>query len=296
VGEPKSHLLPSLAVAACGAIWGIFWIPVRWFEDQGVGGGWIGLVFSIVCLLAPLPWLSKKEAWANLRHEALSGFLLGSGFALYTVSLVLTDVVNSILLFYLAPIWSSLATWAILGYRFTLFRVIAIIGGLLGMALILGAKGGAPVPQNLGDWLALLAGILWSFGGLNSFSRPSQNISLPVFCFAGGSILTSTIALIFASGTPLPLTETQGLATAWPMMVPIALFIFVLPNFLVLWASQRMEPGRVSVLLMTEALVGSVSAALLSGETMGPWKLAGAALIIAAALLEIMGRPAQATR
>ena len=65
---------------------------------------------------------------------------------------------------------------------------------------------------------------------------------------------------------------------------------FVPPNFLVLWAAQRIDSGRVGILLMTEVLVGAATAALFSGEPFGLMELTGTALIVCAGLVEVLGR------
>ena len=44
----SAYLLPALAVALCGAMWGGFWYPLRWFDTQGVGGGWVSFIFNAV--------------------------------------------------------------------------------------------------------------------------------------------------------------------------------------------------------------------------------------------------------
>lgn len=292
----QSHVLPALAVATCGALWGIFWLPLHWFEAQGVGGGWVSVIFSAVCLLAPLPWLLSGKSWKGLGHEAITGLLLGAGFSLYTISLLLTDVVNAILLFYLTPVWSTLAVRAFYGTPLSVERIGAIALGFIGMGFVLGGKGQVPLPQNAGDWLALASGMLWSFGTLRSFAKPHPGIAVPVFCFALGGLVSSLVILAFAATALPPLAATGGLATTWPWIILLALIIFVPPNFLVLWASQRMDPGRVGILLMTEVLVGSISAALLSGEDFGLMKGLGATLIVSAGLTEVLGRAPQVKR
>jgi drug/metabolite transporter (DMT)-like permease len=289
--QQPSHLLPSIAVATCGAMWGLYWLPLRWFDSQDIGGGWVSVIFSAVCLLAPLPWLRSGRSWQGFGNEAITGLVLGTGFSLYTVSLVLTDVVHSILLFYLTPVWSTLAARFYYGRPLSAPRIAALVFGFLGMGFILGGKGQVPVPHNAGDWIALLSGMLWSFGSLRSYANPHPGIAVPVFCFALGGFVSSLCILLFAAAAALPLANSGGLAVAWPWVIALALIIFVPPNFLVLWASQRIDPGRVGILLMTEVLIGSISAAMLSGEEFGPAKALGAALIMAAGLTEVLSRP-----
>jgi drug/metabolite transporter (DMT)-like permease len=108
-------VLPSIAVALCGAMWGIFWLPLHWFESEGVGAGWVGLIFNAVAVLSALPWLQNRATWTGFGSQMLNGLLLGSAFSLYTVSLVMTDVIHAILLFHLTPVWSTIAAWLLFG-------------------------------------------------------------------------------------------------------------------------------------------------------------------------------------
>ncbi len=54
-----------------------------------------------------------------------------------------------------------------------------------------------------------------------------------------------------------------------------------------LWAAPRLDPARVGILLMTEVLVGTLSAALLAGEHLGRFEIIGGALVLCAGILEV---------
>ena len=43
--------LASIGVVAGGALWGLFWVPVRMFEDLGFTGAWPGLMIYVAALL-----------------------------------------------------------------------------------------------------------------------------------------------------------------------------------------------------------------------------------------------------
>ncbi len=286
----RNYVLPSIAVALCGSMWGVFWIPLRWLDGQGVGGGWVSLVFNLVALLVPLPWLLNRKSWQGGGNQLLNGLLLGSAFSLYTVSLVMTDVIHAILLFYLTPIWSTLAGWFLLRERLTRSRIVAICLGFAGMACILGVTTGLPLPRNAGDWVALVSGMSWAAGTLRSFARPTAGVALPVFSFAAGGVVSAAVILMVAGGLSMPLASPGNLIGELPRITFFAMIFFVPPNFMILWAAQRIDPGRVGILLMTEVLVGSISAALYSGERFGPTEMIGTALIVLAGLVEVMGR------
>jgi drug/metabolite transporter (DMT)-like permease len=288
--QPRSHLYAAIAVALCGSIWGLFWLPLHWLEGRGVGGGWTSFVFNVVSLLAPLPFLLNRAAWRGFARHAPAGLLLGTAFSMYSVSLVMTDVLHAILLFYLTPVWSTLAARVLFGTRLTGARIISIACGAAGMALILGVTEGVPLPRNAGDWVALASGMLWAAGTMHSYARPAAGIALPVFTFSLGGVVASGVILALGAAAGMPMASAGPLWAALPLIIAAALVFFVPPNFLVLWAAQRLDPGRVGILLTTEVLVGALSAGFLSGQPIGLPEIAGTAFIVSAGLVEVLGR------
>ena len=94
---------------------------------------------------------------------------------------------------------------------------------------------------------------------------------------------------------------TTSLATTLPesvdwqsgLLVGFGLAVVMLPiNLIILWAATRLEPARVGILLMSEVVVGVLSAALLAGEPFTWREATGAALIVLAGVLEVMQRGA----
>lgn len=289
-GTPQNALFPSLAVAFSGALWGGFWLPLRWLESMGLGGAWVSVVFFAVAVATPLPFLLRREAWTGFGTQLVTGSLIGLAFTLYTVSLVMTDVIHAILLFYLTPVWSTIGGMFLLGERLTLNRGLAMVLGFSGLALILGVGEGLPLPRNAGDWIALVSGMLWAAGTLRAFAKPAKGVSLPVLTFCLGGLMASLAVVAVAAyvGSPIAVFQDRGPAVLWAVV--FALIIFVPPNFAVLWAAQRIDSGRVGILMMTEVLAGAVTAALFSGEHFGTMELMGTILIVCAGLVEVLGR------
>ena len=271
-------------------MWGVFWMPLHWFASQGMGGAWVSVVFNAVAVLAPLPWLLRSASWRNFGSQFVTGLMLGSAFSLYTVSLVMTDVIHAILLFYLTPVWSTLAGWLLFGERLSPPRIAAIVLGFTGLGFILGVNEGLPLPRSAGDWVALASGMLWSAGTLRSFARPSDAIALPVFCFSLGGLLSALAILALAALLAADMAAADHVAATLPWIVLLGLVIYVPPSFLVLWAAQRIDPGRVGILLMTEVIVGSISAALFSGQGFSVSEGIGTVAIVVAGLVEVSGR------
>jgi drug/metabolite transporter (DMT)-like permease len=290
VTSRKEELLPSLAVATCGIGWGATWLPLRSVNDLGLGSCWVCLLLSLFAVLVPLPSLLLRPPTAReIKGQVITGLLMGLGFTLYVLSLSLTDVLHSILLFYLTPIWSTLIAVLIYHQPLTLPRGLAIVAGVVGMALVLGWNSGFPIPRGLGDWMALSSGVLWAIATTRSHHLPAKLIALPALMFGLGCLLTSAAAFVIALYVGSPLAQAAGLFDALPWVALLAITVFVPPNFLILWAVQRLDSGRLGILLMTEVLVGTITAALFSGTALAYTEIVGTALIILAGLIEILG-------
>jgi drug/metabolite transporter (DMT)-like permease len=284
----RPELLPSLCVAVSGIFWGLFWIVLRAFEDNGFEGAWPGLVVYCVCFVFLLPFLPYH--WNRIRRNAatifVTGLFTGTAFALYAASLIMTEVVRTLLLFYLTPIWSTLLGIFLLGERVTSGRVAALVLGFAGLLVVLGLGEGLPWPRNLGDWLGLAAGMFWSYGTLKAFQDRTIAAYDLILVFAlGGAIVLGICIFIGANvfGSPPSLAEARS-------ALPLMLFagIYTLPMlYLTIWPVRLISPARVGILLMGEVVVGVGSAAWLSGEPFGMREVVGTLLILSAAAVEV---------
>ena len=152
-------------------MWGLFWIPVRAIEKAGVSVQWTGpVIFACVTLIfLPVALMRWREMRYAGRGLILTGLLSGTAFAFYAVSFNMTDVLHTLLLFYLSPIWSTLLGLTMLGEKLNINRVAALIMGLSGLAVVLGDGVSFPWPRQMGDWFALASGLCWSFASVRLF-------------------------------------------------------------------------------------------------------------------------------
>lgn len=291
--KPGNEFLPSIAIVLGGVMWGLYWLPLRAVGESGLSGAWPGvLVYSGLCVML-LPFLiaqNRKSPDTNWRALAWSGLFTGTAFAFYTISLFLTDVIHSILLFYMTPVWSTALGLLFLGERLSLQRAVALILGLAGLFVILGLGVQIPWPRNLGDWLALISGMAWSYGTFCLYRMGQTGVVQQVYIFVLGSLLVSLAAVVFGGDKLGGAVTMQAIQTALPVALMVSLF--VLPMiFLTLWPAALLSPGRVGLLLMGEVVVGIGSAAWLSGEPFGMREFIGASLIASAGLVEVIRRP-----
>ena len=170
-------------------MWGVYWIPVRFFVDQGLTGPWPGMVMytAALAVLSPLLWRIRQHLFSKWRDLLLSGVLTGAAFSLFTISLVYTDVARAILLFYLTPLWGTLLGLLFLGERLHRNRVLGLLCGITGLIIVLGDEQWIPWPQNVGDWLALVSGMAWALGSMGLYRSKNAPISGQVFAFVSGN-------------------------------------------------------------------------------------------------------------
>lgn len=288
-------LKASIAVGVSGAIWGCFWIPARYFDAKGMQDGLVSTSLFAASFVLLLPWavLHWRHWRGNARSLMLIGFWSGTAFALYTNALVLTEVVRTLLLFYLTPVWATVFGVLMLKERLSFIRILAVLLGVSGGLVILGLDLGFPVPRNSGDWMALAAGVCWAIGSVYMTRAKSAAILGQTFAYALGALVMSVALMAW-------LTPAGGAITVPPLDFELvaAFLIFALcinlPCMTVLlWGAGQLSPGRVGILLCLEMVFGVVSAAALTDEPFGLREMLGTALIIAAVLVEVT-RPAGA--
>ena len=277
---------PETAIVISGALWGLYWIPVRHLEARGVGVVWttLGLFVVGLALFAPILIRHPPARAAFTPRMLATGLLTGGSFVLYSVSIVLTEVVTAILLFYLSPVWATVLGRVLLAERLTGFRLAALALGLGGLWVVLGGESGMPLPRNPGDWCALTAGVTWALGTLrvhqDSMISP---VAHAASLFVGGTVVIAIISLLPVMGGPAPAVTAQAAA-----IIAILAVLSVVSAWGILWGARLISPGRAGLLLMMEVITGLASAAVLAGEPFGMTQTIGSMLIVAAALVEVL--------
>ena len=164
-----------------------------------------------------------------------------------------------------------------------------LVCGVAGLLVVLTSKGGAPVPQNAGDYMALLSGFVFAVGALRIRAMPDMDVFEHVFSFfLYGSVFAFAMSM-------LPLSEL-GSAPTWAVAAPLLPWLLAMAGlFLIpvmwglLWGAKHVDPGRLGILFQMEAVVGIGSAAVLAGEPFGWAEAAATCLIIGASVLDVVG-------
>jgi drug/metabolite transporter (DMT)-like permease len=282
-GTERSALWPAGAVALSASLWGLWWLPLRALAEAGLSGPALNAALYGIASVVLLPWY-----WRRRRRLAAGGLLLlgagglfGAALVSWNLALILGEVVRVTLLFYLAPVWATLLTLALLREPVGGLRVISVVLGLAGAAVLLGFAHGLPLPRSAGDWLGLAAGVLFALSvTLVRKGEAISGLEQTLVSFAAAALLSVLLLLV----APHPGGPIASSTLAWAALAALA---WLLPcTWLLLWGARFLEPGRVSLLLLLEVAVAASSAALLAGEPFGLREAAGCFLILAAGALE----------
>jgi drug/metabolite transporter (DMT)-like permease len=269
-------------------MWGLWWAPVRGFEALGVGGLWANVGMTLGAAIAISAFARRGPA---LSSQAIIGAaLIGAAVSLYGSALAFTDVVRAILLFYLAPAWSTAIECAFMGRRWT-WRSAAALGlSFLGVAMIFRFEVSGTA-WNWGDLAALVSGVSWSVGAAVLFTtRDASSAAVGLEARLARVCALSALAIagltVFIAAAPPPTALlASGLAVLGgaAYIGPILLFTMV--------AAVRLSPATMSFLLTAEILSGVASSALFLTEPFGAVEAAGAVCVALGALIETLAPP-----
>lgn len=269
---------------AAAAVWGLWWVPIRGLEAQGLEGAKGGVAMSVGAAIACLVLIAYRGKRASIHPRALAGAALaGLAVASYSASLNHTDVVRAVLLFYLAPAWSKLIEWQFLKMPWRWTSTVALLAAFTGAFLIF--DGDVSVSKiRWGDLLALTSGITWAIGAALIFTAgKSDSVFLTLATIAFSALMG--MGVVYFDGP-----ATMSVVSAWPVVMGLgAGVIYMLPVMLVtLWSAQRLAPATLSFLLTAEILTGVISGALILSEPFGWMQVAGACLIVFGATAEVL--------
>jgi drug/metabolite transporter (DMT)-like permease len=282
----------GLARAACllgGAVWGAYWIPLRILDASGFSGVLATGVIHVIptLMLVPLMFIRRSSFHRGGIPLQATGAAMALAILLYSTAFLYTDVVRAVLLYYLTPVWGTLFARLWLAEKISLDRVFGIVLGIAGMLIIFNIDQGIPLPKNPGDWMALCSGVVWALAATLTRRFPGQHAVDVVsswFVWVSGLAIVAMFCLPGAVSIP----PAEAYRSVLPWLVPLALLV-VLPVYLAItWGLPQLNPGTSGLLFMTEISVGTLTAAWLTTEIIGPREIAGIILISLAGLSEVL--------
>jgi len=292
--RPLPDYGPVLLVLVSAVFWGLWWVPVRICEALGLTGVWPNFGINLGAFLGLAAVALANRSSVRLSRPALFGsVLIGMAVAFYGAALSLTEVARAVLLFYLAPAWSTLIEITFLGQRWHWRRLPPLILSLTGMIVVF--RGEIALDDgSIGDLAALASGIAWSAGAALVFSTKSadsadEKMMLPRLSFAvmAAAVLISIIMLpLDWQGWPAIDGGDAGLAI---LLALGAGAVYLAPIIgVTLWGAKRLLPATISFLLAAEILSGITSSAIFLDEPFGWWEFTGTVMIVASVIVHVI--------
>lgn len=283
-------ILPTVTLFGAAIAAGFNWLPLRFLAHRGLESAWAGLFTAVVSLAILLPALRWRAPWdrRTIASVLFSGLVNGGALSLYCASMLLTDVVRTLLLLYTAPMWGALLGYFVLGERLTPPRVLAVGLCMAGMFVILGDRYGWPWPHNIGDWLALASGVIFAYGSLRVYEAPAVSATAQTAAsMLGCALLSALVLFLLPAGLAGPMPNYSAVLL---LSVVVYSLVMILPiNWLWLWSAKYLPPARVSLIFSLEAVVGIASAALLIDEPFGWREILGSVLVIGSTVVDVAG-------
>ena len=277
--------LAAAALVVNAVIWGVSWWPFRELQNQGLHPLWATAAIHLVACMGMLliyP-IALKQLLINpqLWWVALAAGLTNVAF---NWAVTVGDVVRVVLLFYLMPAWTVLAAWVMLGEQPTRSSMLRLLLAMTGVLLVLKLPNVPwPIPQSTADWLALAGGLCFAVTNvlLRKFNHTPGGARM-IAMFLGGAVLAGAAAVLGLALQSIPSPTLAGTAIWAFLGLSVA---FVVGNAAFQYGAARLAPTTTSLVMLTEILFASVSAALLGAADFSPRIFWGGSLIILAALL-----------
>jgi drug/metabolite transporter (DMT)-like permease len=285
--EP-APIYPVLVLLGSSTLWGLTWLPLKYFGKFGIQGSNVTLVAHGSVGVLALLWLATRGRALAQRPLPLVVLAVLGGLANLTFAsaMVRGDVVRVMVLFYLLPAWGVAGGYFFLGERIDGQRWSSLACALAGAFLVLGGFHILNQAPSFTDLLAVLAGL--ALAANNVAFRKLSDVPVPTkiaSMFAGTFLWTLPITLMGIE--PLP----SGVpALVWLQLSAFGLVWLSTATIGTLWGVAHLEAGRSSVLIIMELLTAVVSAALLTERALSPLEWLGGSLIVVAALLEAWRR------
>ena len=290
----NTAFIASVIVICVGVFWGVYWVPVRTIAELGLDGAWGTGAITLAAMLFLLPFIAGKiGVFQDTGFVGLVSIALGgAAFALYSIGFLYGKVALVVLLWFFSPVWSVLIAKFVLRWQVPTLRLVAIGVGLAGLVIMLGGEGAVPVPRSLGEWMAFIGGLIWA-GATAGMRLKSHVPPLPAaFIFAAGATLTSFAFAPFLE--PLPTIAAADAVWIGITVLATGGLWWGLSIAALMWATLRLDPARVGILLMPEVIFGALTAAIFAGETLSAREMVGGGLVILCGLLEVWPTKANA--
>jgi drug/metabolite transporter (DMT)-like permease len=284
--DPAAHRLGSALCIASAIAFGAMAIFGKLAYDAGVG--LLTLLFVRFSIAAPVLWIAALRRPGALsgtpRRTMLAAFALGAvGYsmqaALYFAALTRMDASLLSMLLYTFPAMVVAAAVALGRETANRRRTGALLVSSGGLALVLLGAGSGTF-----DWLGALLG-LGAALTYTAYILVSDRVGGDLAALPLSALITTGAAMTFGlAGTATGSIDTGFASEGWLWLGSIAIVSTVTPITLFFAGLRRVGPSTAAILSTLEPPTTVALAFLVFGESLTALQLAGAALVLGAAV------------
>ena len=281
----KKNVFSVAGILSGALVWGLIWYPYRALQEAGVNGPLATLITYLLALLCsafmlPRVWreLPKAGWWAV-------GLVLSAGWANlgYVLAMLHGEVMRVLLLFYLAPLWTIMFSYWLLGERLNRYGYLVMALSCSGAAIMLWEpQRGLPLPQNISEWIGLSAGMSFALSNMVSRRAAHLNVEAKSYSVLLGTALLTAPLLWSQGGIPAQLLGMD--AQSWLILGLLGIALCA-TSFAVQYGVTHLLSNRAILLFLFELVIAAISSYFLANESMQIRDWIGALLIVSASLL-----------
>ena len=237
------------------------------------------LLCGLVVALAALVWGGR----ANLRRDwpiylllAVLNVVLFMGLQTFTILYMPSG--SAAVVIYLQPILVGLASYLVLSEQLSAAKVVGLVLGFSGVVVVsAGSLSGSSLGTPLGVAFGLGSALSWTLGTVyfKWYGERLSTLWAVAVPFSAGGVVLTGLGLVLEPLSGISWTVTYAASFLYTALVGTALAWM-------LWLGlvKAGEASRVSAYVFFVPLASVLLGAILLGETLSPWLLAGAALVV----------------
>lgn len=280
--------LGCLVVTAFG--WGLNWPATKFLLEQCpplTARGIAGLVAGLALAGIALARGETLTVPPRLRLRLVASALLNvsAWMGLTTLSLLWLNAGEAATLAYTMPVWAALLAWPILGERLGLHRIMALVLGISGVAVLLGGNVFHAETDKLpGVAIALTAAMLFALGTVLSKRWPL--VMDPIAMTAWQVGIGCTVLLVASLVLEHPhLLEMHWFG--WAALTYTAVVSLGICYLMWFAALRRLEASTAAIGTLLTPIVGVLASAIALGEPLLFPQFVSLALVVSGIMLAV---------
>ena len=266
-------------VLTAGVLWSIAGLVVRLMDNAGE---WQILFYRSACLIITLiSYLgvrNKGQLAAAFRSAGVNavwaGVFLGSGFACWIFAMTHTTIASALFILAASPLMAALVAKLVLGEAIRRITLICMLVSILGIAIMVGE--GAVVGTLAGSLFAI--GAAFAFALFSVTLRKGRTVDMtPAVCWAGiwATLLAATMISFGPRGFSVSIHDLLLCGLLGFVQVGLGLILFTI-------GSRHIPAGELTLLSMTEVVLGPVWVWLGVGEVPSLYTIVGGLIVLGA--------------